>query len=295
MAGSKNNANQPSSGCSHHYQPIYISPLILKETMKKTIIALIIAATLATGCTRIETGEVGVRLNANKEIEGAEMLPGSWNQTLIGSVLEFPVRDIIINISDKKYQTSDSAALDDFDVTFVYSINPASVSEIYSTKSRAFHVESKEGIYLMYAYMETLVNNAAYKAVRAYAALEVADKREAIERAIYDSVVEKLKGEKLDVSIIPGAVTVRSIMPNKEILASATRYVSAQNELRVKQTEVDIAKKESERMAALSSNSTASIAYMNAQATLNISEGIKAGKVQTIVVPSNMTGLMINK
>ena len=295
MAGSKNNANQPSSGCSHHYQPIYISPLILKETMKKTIIALIIAATLATGCTRIETGEVGVRLNANKQIEGTEMLPGSWNQTLIGSVLEFPVRDIILNVTDKKYQTSDTAALDDFDVTFVYSINPTSVSELYSTKSRAFHAESKEGIYLMYTYMETLVNNAAYKAVRAYAALEVADKREAIERAIYDSVVDKLKGEKLDLAIIPGAVTIRSIMPNREILASATRYVSAQNELRVKQTEVDIAKKESERMAALSSNSTASIAYMNAQATLNISEGIKAGKVQTIVVPSNMTGLMISK
>ena len=295
MAGSKNNANQPSSGCSHHYQPIYISPLILKETMKKTIIALIIAATLATGCTRIETGEVGVRLNANKQIEGTEMLPGSWNQTLIGSVLEFPVRDIILNVTDKKYQTSDTAALDDFDVTFVYSINPTSVSELYSTKSRAFHAESKEGIYLMYTYMETLVNNAAYKAVRAYAALEVADKREAIERAIYDSVVDKLKGEKLDLAIIPGAVTIRSIMPNREILASATRYVSAQNELRVKQTEVDIAKKESERMAALSSNSTSSIAYMNAQATLNISEGIKAGKVQTIVVPSNMTGLMISK
>ncbi len=48
-------------------------------------------------------------------------------------------------------------------------------------------------------------------------------------------------------------------------------------------------------MAALSSNSAASIAYMNAQAALNISEGIKNGKVQTIVVPSNMTGLMIGK
>ena len=31
------------------------------------------------------------------------------------------------------------------------------------------------------------------------------------------------------------------------------------------------------------------------EAALNISEGIKNGKVQTIVVPSNMTGLMIGK
>ncbi len=48
-------------------------------------------------------------------------------------------------------------------------------------------------------------------------------------------------------------------------------------------------------MAALANNSASSIAFMNAQAALNIYEGIKNGKVQTIVVPSNMTGLMIGK
>ena len=42
-------------------------------------------------------------------------------------------------------------------------------------------------------------------------------------------------------------------------------------------------------------SSDTSIAYMNAQAALNISEGVKNGKVQTIIVPSNMTGLMIGK
>lgn len=260
--------------------------------LKISIIALAILA--STACTRIETGEVGVRLNANKQIEGTEMMPGSWNQTIIGQVLEFPVRDIIINVLDKKYQTSDSAALDDFDVTFVYSINPTSVSELYSTKSRAFHAEGKEGTFLMYSYIETIVNNAAYKAVRKHEALKVADAREVIEKDIFDSITEKLKAEKLEGHIIPGAVTVRSILPNATILASATKYVSAQNELRVKTTEVEIAKKESERMAALANNSTQSIAYMNAQAGLNISEGIKNGKVNTIIVPSNMTGLMLN-
>ena len=44
-------------------------------------------------------------------------------------------------------------------------------------------------------------------------------------------------------------------------------------------------------MAALAANSTQSIAYMQAQAALNISEGIKQGKVNTIVVPSNITML----
>ena len=63
--------------------------------------------------------------------------------------------------------------------------------------------------------------------------------------------------------------------------------------LRVKATEVEIAKKESERMAALANNSQQSIAYMQAQAALNISEGIKNGKVNTIVVPANFNALMM--
>ena len=48
-------------------------------------------------------------------------------------------------------------------------------------------------------------------------------------------------------------------------------------------------------LGALANNSASSIAFMNAQAALNISEGIKNGKVQTIVVPSNMTSLMLPK
>jgi hypothetical protein len=68
--------------------------------------------------------------------------------------------------------------------------------------------------------------------------------------------------------------------------------VKAQNELRIKQTEVDIAKKESERMAALSSNSAQSIAYMQAQAQMKIAEGIASGKVNTIVVPMDFKGMV---
>jgi hypothetical protein len=78
-------------------------------------------------------------------------------------------------------------------------------------------------------------------------------------------------------------------------VASANDLVRAKNEQKQKEVEVKTARLEAERMAALANQSSASIAYMNAQAALNISEGIKNGKVNTIIVPSNMTGLMINK
>ena len=262
--------------------------------MKKSIIAAVLALTVfGTACSRIETGEVGVRINASKQIEGAELMPGTWNQTLIGSILEFPVKDISVNLENKTPLTSDNSALADFDITVVYSISPTSVAELYSTKSKSFHMQDKEGIYLMYNYIETLVNNASYKTVRNYKSLEVADNRAKLEQEIRDLVTEQLKSEKLDTAISLNVVQIRNVQPNKEILAAATKYVAAQNELKIKQTEVDIAKKESERMAALANNSQQSIAYMQAQAALNISEGIKNGKVQTIVVPANFNALMI--
>jgi len=264
--------------------------------MKKLLMILALAIS-ATACTRIETGEVGVRLNASKQIEGAELLAGSWNQNIIGEILTFPVKDVTINIDNKTPMTADNSALADFDITAIYNIQPAMVSELYSTKSKGFHYQEKAGgdTYLMFNYLVTTVNNAAYKVVRQYKALEVADNRQAIEQKILAEVQNSLKEAKLDTAISFNMVQVRNVLPNAEILKSATDYVRSQNELKVKENEIKIAEAEAKRMQMLSNNSEQSVKFMNAQATLNISEAIKAGKVQTIVVPSNMTSLMIQK
>lgn len=263
--------------------------------MRKFVLTSLVAASiLATGCTRIETGEVGIRVDMSKQVQSGELMPGSWNQTLVGDVLTFPTKDIAVALDNKTPMTADNTALADFDITVVYGINPTSVAELYSTKSKAFHAynDKDKDTYLMYNYMLTLVNNASYKIIREYKALDIADNRAKIEAQIRDIVTEQLKSEKLDGAIQLTVVQVRNIAPNAEILAAATQYVKAQNELKIKQTEVDIAKKESERMAALSSNSTQSIAYMQAQANMLIAQGIANGKVQTIVVPMDFKGMV---
>lgn len=260
---------------------------------KAGLLGVVLAMALVTACTRIETGEVGVRVNLSKEIEPGELQPGSWNQTLIGSVLTFPVRDITVSLENKTPLTADNSALADFDVSVVYSINPSAVAELYSTKARSFHTIEKDGDWVLMAnYMATLVNNAVYKTVRQYRALEVADNRARLEQEIMASVGDALTAEKLGHSISLTAVQIRNVQPNAEILKAATDYVRAQNELRVKETEVAIARKEAERMAALSQNSAQSIAFMNAQAQLKIAEAIAAGKVNTIVVPMDFKGML---
>jgi regulator of protease activity HflC (stomatin/prohibitin superfamily) len=250
---------------------------------------------LTSACTRIETGEVGVRVGFDKQVKSGELLPGSFNQNLIGEVLTFPIKDVNVTLDNMTPVAKDNSTMKDFDAVVVYNINPQQVAELYSTKNKSFHAEFKGDTYVMYNYIVQNARNAIYKAARKYEALDMADARSNMETFIKEEIVRNLTEEKLDGSITISQVLIRNIVPADSVVASANELVKAKNELRQKEVEVQTAKKEAERMAALSNNSANSIAFMQAQAMLNISEGIKAGRVQTIVVPSNFNALMMNK
>ncbi len=258
-------------------------------------LSILAAAVLATGCTRIETGEVGVRVGFDKQVQPGELLPGSFNQVLIGDVLTFPVKDVNVTLNDMTPVAKDNSTMKDFDAVVVYNINPQQVAELYSTKNKSFHAEHKGDTYVMYNYIVQNARNAIYKAARKYEALDMADNREQMETYVREEITKQMAEEKLDGSITISQVLIRNIVPADSVVESANALVRAKNEYKQKEVEVATARKEAERMAALANNSASSIAFMNAQAALNISEGIKNGKVQTIVVPSNMTGLMIGK
>ena len=259
-------------------------------------IGLVMAAVaLATGCTRIETGEVGVRIDAYKQVQSGELLPGTVNQTIIGDVLTFPVKDVNVTLENMTPVAKDNSTMKDFDAVVVYNINPQSVAELYSTKNKSFHAEFKGDTYVMYNYVVQNARNAIYKAARKYEALDMADNRTDMENYIKDEITRNLAEEKLDGSISITQVMVRNVVPADSVVASANDLVRSKNELKQKEVEVKTAEAESRRMAALANNSGSSIAFMQAQAMLNISEGIKAGKVQTIVVPSNFNALMMPK
>lgn len=221
-----------------------------------------------------------------------ELQPGSFNQVLVGDVLTFPIKQIGLQVENMKPQTSDNSTLSDLDLTVIYNINPAAVGELYTKESRAFHAvnEQKETL-LMYGYLSTLAVNAATKAVAEHKALGIAGHREAIEKAIVLGMNEALKLRHLETSIVIDQAQIKSILPAQSIIDSANAVISQQNALRAKEIEVDIANKEAERLNALSKN-VQNIQYMNAKALQDIAEGVKAGKVQSIVVPYDFKGII---
>ncbi|HLP99193.1 MAG TPA: SPFH domain-containing protein [Sideroxyarcus sp.] len=256
----------------------------------KKLITLLLVAVVAVGCTRIETGEVGLRVGFDKQVALQELSPGSFNQVIIGDVLTFPVRDIAVNLDDLRPQTQDNSTLSEMDMTVIYSINPAAVGELYTAKARAFHAEGEDGdTYLMFNYMVTVARTAAYKAAAKFPAMDSVRKRDEIESETTKLVQEALKAEKLDTALTLTKVQVRAITPAQTIIDTANDAIAAQNRLVTVKKQVEIAEQEAKRQELLSR--PANIAYMKAQAELNISEGVRDGKVSTIVIPSQLTML----
>ena len=267
----------------------------MKRILTLSILAM---AVLATGCTRIETGEVGVRMGFDRQLQQGELMPGTgffgMHQTMIGDVLTFPIKDVNVTLENMTPVAKDNSTMKVLDAVVVYNINPQQVSELYATKNKSFHAEFRGDTYVMYNYIVQNARNSIYKAARKHEALDMADNRTEMENFIKDEITRNLAEEKLDGSITISQVMIRNVLPSDTVVESANALVRSKNELKQKEVEVKTAEAESRRMAALANNSGASIQFMQAQAMLNISEGIKQGKVQTIVVPSNFNALMMN-
>jgi regulator of protease activity HflC (stomatin/prohibitin superfamily) len=263
--------------------------------MKALTLSVIAASLLTVGCSRIETGEVGVRIGFDKQIKTGELMPGSFNQTIIGDVLTFPVKDVSVPVENLTPLAKDNSTMKDVDMTVIYSINPNQVSELYISKNRSFHMSANGDTYLMYNYVFQTARNGLYKAARDFEALDMNDARQSIEQKVREHMTAALASEKLDGSITIQQVLIRNMQPADSVVASANDLVRAKNELKQKEVEVKTAEAEARRMAALANQSAQSIQYMQAQAQLLIAEGIKNGKVQTIVVPANFNALMMPK
>ncbi len=262
--------------------------------MKKIlpVLAIMLLIGIATtGCTIVDTGEVGLRVNFDKTIDNEELVAGSFNQTVIGKVLTFPIKDVTVDIKDMTPLAADNSTMKDFDISVIYNIAPNSVSDLYINKSRSFHnVDDSGDIYLMHAYIYQTARNAVYKTARKYEALNMNDSRAQIEQEIQALMAATMVEEKLG-GIVISQVRVGGMVPSDAVKASADNLVRAKNEEKTKEVEVQIAKKEAERIAALNANAGA-IGYMQAQAQMKIAEGIAEGKVHTVVIPYDFKGMV---
>lgn len=261
--------------------------------MKKlfAVLAIAFAVVAGSGCSIVDTGEVGLKRNYDKTIDPVEVLAGDWKQVLVGQLLTFPVKDVAVQVNDLQPLSKDNSTMKDFDVTVVYNINPSSVSDLWINKSKSFHAIDKDGdTLLMYEYIRQTTRNAVYKVSRKYEALTMNDSRSTIENEIRKEITDTFADEKL-VGINISQVQARAIVPSDAVKQSADELVREKNVELKKAVEVRNAKLESERIAALNANKGA-IDYMNAQANMKIADAVLAGKVSSIILPYDFKGIV---
>lgn len=129
---------------------------------------------------------------------------------------------------------ADNSTTKDFDISVIYNITPAAVSDLYINKSRAFHLVDQSGdIHLMHAYIYQTARNAVYKVARKYEALNMNDSRAQIEQELQETMVATLNDEKLN-GMVVSQVRVGSMVPSDAVKASADNLVRAKNEEKTK-------------------------------------------------------------
>jgi len=259
----------------------------MNRVIKLSIVAA--AVMLAAGCTRIETGEVGLRVGFDKQVSTGELLPGSFNQTLVGNVMTFPVKEVAVKVDDITPQAKDNSTMKDFDLTVIYNINQAQVAEIYNSKNKSFHAYHDGDTYLMYNYIFNAARNATYKAARKYEALDMGDNRTTMEQEIKETVAKTLADEKLDGSITVTQVLIRSIIPADSVVQSANELVKAKNEFKTEEVKVATARKRNESMQANPMAIPLLMAEAQAEAMRSLPNAIANFKGQTLVINGVVT------
>jgi hypothetical protein len=251
--------------------------------------ALVLALASLQACTRIETGEVGLRVGFDKQVKNDELLPGSFNQTLVGDVLTFPVKEVAVKVDDLNPQAADNSTMKDFDLTVIYNINPSQIAEIYNTKNKSFHAVHNGDTYLMYNYIFNATRNAVYKAARKHEALNMGDNRSVMEAEVRDTVTATLASENLGGVINITQVLIRNVIPADTVVESANALVRAKNETKQKEAEVRTAELEAKRIQALAQN-TGAIQYMDAQTRMMNAE---AAKIQAQAIAQFKGGTLV--
>jgi len=198
--------------------------------MKRTIIAAAVIAAL-TGCTRVETGEVGLR----KEFSGTvqtEPLGTGFHQTVLGSVLVFSAREVLVPVKDLHPVTADKLPMEDIDLQFTYRVNPAAIPSLYTKYSAAYHAEQAGEIFPMYTFVSQFVRSAVSDAIAKYPALVVNDKRDEIVGLIQTDVNSKIKAEGLEKDLDVGQIVFTNVSIPRVISDSTAKVVDQQNQLR---------------------------------------------------------------
>jgi regulator of protease activity HflC (stomatin/prohibitin superfamily) len=213
--------------------------------MKKLLSSLAIAL-LATGCSQIDTGNVGVESTMGQTKK--EIMPSGVYFTLFKRVTEVTGKEMVVSLDDLKPQTLDKISLADLDIDLYIQIDPARAPEIMMRwPGDVTEVNGEDGVRVGMNYVSRQAREAIYDVVTKFGSATIHTER----TAIAANVVKALQAD-LDASAGKGwffvrSANVRALKTDPALEASIKEAATRDFQIAAKEKEVVLARAEAER------------------------------------------------
>ena len=196
------------------------------KIFSRSIIALAVLSAVA--CTQVKTGEVGLRQDFSGNINPTPLGTG-WHQHIVGDVLVFSSKEVLVPITGLQPNTADKIPMEDIDMQFTYRVNEASIPKLYVKYNHSYNANDGGEIYPLYTFITQLVRSSVGLTISKYPALKVNDSLPEIAATIKGDVEEKIKAEGLEHDVTVGQINLTKISIPRTMVESTQAVVTAQN------------------------------------------------------------------
>lgn len=212
--------------------------------MKSLKVALVALALVAmTGCTRINSGQVGVEKSFTGEYS-KEPVDVGIHMTILRTLYAYSTREIPVKMENLRPTTKDNTSiLSDLDVEVQYSVN-SDKTPVLAVKYANMHGKSENDSSTTlpaYFLVEKQAKSVVADAVAKFDALEIASKRNELEDIIRKNLQSDL--DKNDPgAFIVSRVTISNLLPDVKIQESIRAIAESANKKQVALNNLEIAK-----------------------------------------------------
>lgn len=213
--------------------------------MKKTALILALLAAVS-GCTQIDTGNVGVE-SAMGQVKNEVLTPGVYF-TLFKKVEEVTGKEVPLQLNDLRPQTIDKITLSDLDVDIYIQIDPSKAPAIKTRwPGDTTGLEKDDAVALGLSYVSRQAREAIYSDIAKRGSATVHTERADIASKLVTSLQEDLDASAGKGWFFVRSANIRSLVTDPALEANIKAAANAQFEVKKKELDIEVARKEAER------------------------------------------------
>lgn len=210
-------------------------------------------AFIATGCTIVETGNIGIEKSFGKVTPMA--LPQGTYVTVMDTVYEVTTKEVNFPVNDLKPKSKDNLTLQDFDADIYFRINPEKAPALfikyqgdYMLHSQIVEGGNDVGV-VGYSRVSRAAREATYDAISKFDATTMHTKRAEIAAEIQKALQAELDQSDKGTFVVT-SVNVRNLLTDAAIEEAIRDRAKTDQQIARKLKEIELAKAEADRVRA---------------------------------------------